>query len=234
MVRSSRTISPRPARIASRPAWPLSAWVMRNGQPLGRARMSCLRAMPESSQISRGIASGTALPWARVCRGILASNAAARDRDHRPDASRVGRSSQIHALGLQPGAGCRYLACAAGTLSVIDVHRFRFSPSVAGPFPLRRKFMKSLISAIMLSLSVLLAHPVLAEVSEAPLVTVNINQASAAEIAETLSGIGLAKAEAIVSYREENGNFADVEELAMVKGIGPATVERNRDRIALQ
>lgn len=94
--------------------------------------------------------------------------------------------------------------------------------------------MKSLISAIMLCLSVLLAHPALAEVSEAPLVTVNINQASAAEIAETLSGIGLAKAEAIVSYREENGNFADVEELAMVKGIGPATVERNRDRIALQ
>ena len=94
--------------------------------------------------------------------------------------------------------------------------------------------MKSLISAIMLCLSVLLAHPVLAEVSGAPRVTVNINQASAAEIAETLGWIGLAKAEVIVSYREENGDFADVEELAMVKGIGPATVERNRDRIALQ
>src|SRR5690606_40776907 len=49
----------------------------------------------------------------------------------------------------------------------------------------------------------LLAHPVLAEVSEASLVTVNINQASAAEIAETLSGIGLAKAERSEEHTSE-------------------------------
>ncbi|GGI94689.1 ComEA family DNA-binding protein [Halopseudomonas pertucinogena] len=94
--------------------------------------------------------------------------------------------------------------------------------------------MKSFIAVVMLCLSVCFALPGYAEVDAAPLVSVNINDASAAEIAETLSGIGLAKAEAIVSYREENGAFESVEQLEMVKGIGPATIEKNRTRIALQ
>lgn len=94
--------------------------------------------------------------------------------------------------------------------------------------------MKSIVAAVMLCLSVCFTLPALAEVSTPSLVSVSINNASAAEIAETLSGIGLAKAEAIVSYREENGAFETVEQLEMVKGIGPATIERNRDRIALQ
>ncbi len=94
--------------------------------------------------------------------------------------------------------------------------------------------MRSIIAAAMLCLSLGVTLPALAEVDSAPLVSVSINNASAAEIAETLSGVGLAKAEAIVSYREENGAFESLEELQMVKGIGPATIERNRDRIALK
>lgn len=94
--------------------------------------------------------------------------------------------------------------------------------------------MRSILAAALLCFSLGLTLPVFAEVESAPLVSVSINNASAAEIAETLSGIGLAKAEAIVSYREENGSFESIEQLQMVKGIGPATIERNRDRIALQ
>lgn len=94
--------------------------------------------------------------------------------------------------------------------------------------------MRSIIAAAMLCLSLGVTLPAFAEVDSAPLVSVSINNASAAEIAETLSGVGLAKAEAIVSYREENGAFESLEALQMVKGIGPATIERNRDRIALQ
>lgn len=94
--------------------------------------------------------------------------------------------------------------------------------------------MKSFIAVVMLCLSMCFTLPALAEVDAAPLVTVNINDASAAEIAETLAGIGLAKAEAIVSYRDENGAFETADELQLVKGIGPATIERNRERIALQ
>jgi competence protein ComEA len=64
--------------------------------------------------------------------------------------------------------------------------------------------------------------------------TVNINQASAEEIAAALNGVGLSKAEEIVRYRETNGSFAHVDELVNVKGIGLKTVDKNRDRIVLQ
>ncbi|UPQ88777.1 ComEA family DNA-binding protein [Vibrio sinaloensis] len=64
-------------------------------------------------------------------------------------------------------------------------------------------------------------------------ITVNINQASAEELADLLQGIGLKKAQAIVSYREQNGNFSSADGLTAVKGIGLATVEKNRHRIQL-
>ena len=44
---------------------------------------------------------------------------------------------------------------------------------------------------------------------------------------------GPAKAQAIVEYRRENGAFKSIEQLAMVKGIGLKTVEKNRDRIVV-
>lgn len=63
---------------------------------------------------------------------------------------------------------------------------------------------------------------------------VNVNTASAEEIAENLKGIGMSKAEAIVDYREENGTFIHVDELVNVKGIGIRTVDQNRGMILLQ
>ena len=63
---------------------------------------------------------------------------------------------------------------------------------------------------------------------------VNINTADAATLASVLDGIGAAKAEAIVQYREEHGEFVDVYELANVKGVGERTVELNEDRITLK
>jgi len=63
---------------------------------------------------------------------------------------------------------------------------------------------------------------------------VDINTASAEEIAATLSGVGLSKAEEIVRYRESNGAFAHVDELVNVKGVGMKTVDRNRDKIVIQ
>jgi competence protein ComEA len=68
----------------------------------------------------------------------------------------------------------------------------------------------------------------------APEPTVNINQADAQTLAEVLHGVGLARAEAIVRYRESNGGFMTAEELANVSGIGLATVDRNQGRIRLR
>lgn len=62
---------------------------------------------------------------------------------------------------------------------------------------------------------------------------ININTADASAIATGLTGIGPAKAEAIVAWREANGGFKSVDQLAEVKGVGLRTVEKNRDRISL-
>ena len=62
----------------------------------------------------------------------------------------------------------------------------------------------------------------------------NINTANAQQMAQSLNGIGLKKAEAIVAYRKANGPFKSVAELVEVKGIGPAIVERNLDKMAVR
>lgn len=64
--------------------------------------------------------------------------------------------------------------------------------------------------------------------------TVNVNTASAEEIAEALKGVGMAKAEAIVEYRKTNGSFTHIDELVNVKGIGVRTVDLNRESITLK
>lgn len=62
---------------------------------------------------------------------------------------------------------------------------------------------------------------------------VNVNTADAATIAASLNGIGPAKAQAIVDYRQAHGPFKSVDELVKVKGIGLKTLEANRDLIRL-
>ena len=62
---------------------------------------------------------------------------------------------------------------------------------------------------------------------------VDINNADAKTLAESLSGVGLVRAEAIVAYRNANGPFQRVEDLAKVKGIGKKTLESNRDAIVI-
>ena len=62
---------------------------------------------------------------------------------------------------------------------------------------------------------------------------VNVNRADAAMLADSLDGIGLAKAQAIVAWRTQHGAFKRAEDLTEVKGIGARTVERNRGFIRL-
>ena len=62
---------------------------------------------------------------------------------------------------------------------------------------------------------------------------VNINKADAATIAKSLDGIGQSKADAIVAWRDANGPFKSADDLTQIKGIGKATLERNRTSILL-
>jgi len=63
---------------------------------------------------------------------------------------------------------------------------------------------------------------------------VDVNTATAEQLSEALNGVGPAKAGAIVAYREANGPFAHIDELINVRGIGMATVDKNRDMIRLE
>ncbi len=62
---------------------------------------------------------------------------------------------------------------------------------------------------------------------------VSINNASASELAAALDGIGIKKAEAIVSYREQYGPYTAIEQLREVPGIGSTLVERNLSKVKL-
>lgn len=75
-------------------------------------------------------------------------------------------------------------------------------------------------------------HPLVLEVSpKAQSGKVDLNQADAPTLQRELSGVGEAKAKAIVAYREGNGPFASVDELLEVKGIGKAILDKNREKL---
>ena len=59
---------------------------------------------------------------------------------------------------------------------------------------------------------------------------ININSADVAELTG-LSGIGEAKAKAIIQYRNENGNFTNIEDIKKVSGIGDALFKKISNEI---
>lgn len=61
---------------------------------------------------------------------------------------------------------------------------------------------------------------------------ININSATVSQL-DKLPGIGPAKAQAIIDYRNQFGLFVRVDDLVNVKGIGPATLEKLRSQITL-
>lgn len=63
---------------------------------------------------------------------------------------------------------------------------------------------------------------------------VNLNTADRDTLMSRLVGIGASKADAIITYREAHGAFVSVDELLEVKGIGPAILERNRERLVTE
>lgn len=62
---------------------------------------------------------------------------------------------------------------------------------------------------------------------------VNVNKADAAEL-QTINGIGPAKAEAIITYREEHGEFQQIEDLRNISGFGEKTIERLKSELTVK
>ena len=80
------------------------------------------------------------------------------------------------------------------------------------------------IAGCILVLAGLIALPAFAEV--------NINTATQSEL-ESVRGLGPAKAQAIISYREANGSFKKLDELDNVKGFGKASVDKLRGELSI-
>ena len=71
------------------------------------------------------------------------------------------------------------------------------------------------------------------EPQQATSALINLNTADVVTLESELLGIGQTKAQAIVDHRNSNGPFTSVDELLEVKGIGPATLEKNRARLSV-
>jgi competence protein ComEA len=110
---------------------------------------------------------------------------------------------------------------------------------------MRTGYVSSLLFAALafLSIGALAAEPVKTEPAQSAVTqpvqaavtgTVNLNSADAATLQHDLVGIGQVKAQAIVAYREANGPFTSVDELLEVKGIGAATLEKNRAKLSIE
>lgn len=96
--------------------------------------------------------------------------------------------------------------------------------------------MKATLFAAVLSLSVV-SLPTFAAVNSAKvdhsstsgqtIKQINLNTASADVLSKSFKGIGKKRAEAIVSYRQNHGNFKSVADLAEVRGLGKSFIKQH-------
>lgn len=60
---------------------------------------------------------------------------------------------------------------------------------------------------------------------------INLNKADAKALTNAMKGIGVKRAQAIISYRDAHGAFKSIDDLAAVKGVGKGFVKRNHERL---
>lgn len=99
--------------------------------------------------------------------------------------------------------------------------------------------MKATWLAMVLSSTLVVVHVYALPQSTAskPLITeqslkkIDLNQADVETLTQSFKGIGSKRAQAIVAYREKNGLFKSVAELAYVRGIGQRFVDKNLEKL---
>ncbi|MCI3923195.1 ComEA family DNA-binding protein [Paenibacillus sp. TRM 82003] len=156
-------------------------------------------------------ADGAAGQAAEGAAGRAADGAAGRAAD-----GAAGRVADGAAGQAAEGAAGRAAEGAAGRAAEGIANRAEEMPSEAIPAPAPSEKDASPPAAV-----------------DAPPGLLDLNAATAEQL-DALPGIGKAKAQAIVAYREANGPFHSVEQIQDVKGIGPAIFENIRESIAVR
>jgi competence protein ComEA len=92
-----------------------------------------------------------------------------------------------------------------------------------------KKATKAMITLMTVALMLAWAFPAMAD----DMGKININSADRDQLM-LLEGIGESYAQRIIEHREKNGPFQQPEDLLNVKGIGPKTLEMNKERILVR
>ncbi len=100
---------------------------------------------------------------------------------------------------------------------------------------MRTKFLINLFFILFLpfnsyALTATISPPI--EPAKASLPKINLNKADSKTLANSISGIGPKRAEAIVKYREEHKGFKSLEELAQVPGLGSKFIAKHQQDIS--
>lgn len=85
-----------------------------------------------------------------------------------------------------------------------------------------KKWILSIIVTLLLSTSLVFAGD-----------KVNVNTASLEQL-QSINGVGVSTAEAIIEYRENNGTFDQVDDLVNVKGIGEKKLAKLAEQISVK
>jgi len=87
-------------------------------------------------------------------------------------------------------------------------------------------------SVLMAGVAQTHAQTASAKLGSKPLVTVNLNTATATEL-EGLPGIGPSTAARIVEYRQKNGPFKKIEDVMNVQGVGEKSFLKLRPQLTV-
>lgn len=93
--------------------------------------------------------------------------------------------------------------------------------------------MKTWNTFVKITLLTLILGASTAFSADTPQPALNINNASIEQL-EKINGIGARKAQAIVEYRLQHGNFVQVDDIVKVKGIGTSFLEKNRAWLSVE
>ncbi len=85
--------------------------------------------------------------------------------------------------------------------------------------------LKNIVPLLVLLACVLGSSAAFAE-EQQHRIGVNLNSADAQTIAASIKGVGQQKAQAIVAYRQQYGEFTDFSQLENVKGIGAKLAQK--------